>query len=151
MRGQATIGRRLVVFGFAAGVAAAGTAHAGDRARITVSATVLAHTSLKSLRTPDFVAVTAEDIARGYVELARPVELEVLSNHARGILLGFHARAPWVRAVRVNDAAQSMVFLAKAGKGLAAQALALKVRLELAPEARPGTLAWPLAVFVAPD
>ena len=43
------------------------------------------------------------------------------------------------------------VLVPAAGRGLRSRTLHLRTRLELAPGARPGVIAWPVAVFVAPS
>ena len=129
-----------------------------DATRLNIQATVLEHTSISRLSVPSSLAVSAEDVARGYIELDEPVTIDVRTNNAAGAILGFSMRSPMVRSVTLNGAGNGVAVseagaslrVAKQGTGLSTQSLTLRVRIELAPDAQPGTLAWPLAVFLAP-
>lgn len=129
-----------------------------DRSEILVNAAVLTRVSLSGVQMPSQVAITDEDLARGYLEIAQPVTIDVRSNHPSGLLLGFSLNAAWVAAAQVRGAqggvsgslGAASLLVPKKGKGLAVQSVALRVRLILSQSARAGTFAWPLAVVVAP-
>ena len=131
---------------------------AGDTMQLDIRASVLEHTSISRLSVPSSLAVSADDIARGYIEVDEPVTIDVRTNSEAGVILGFSVRSPMVRSVTLSGAGNGVAVseaganlnLAKQGKGLSTQSLTLRVRVELAPDAQPGTIAWPLAVFLAP-
>lgn len=131
---------------------------AADTTQVNVQATVLEHTSISRLGTPSSLAVSEDDVARGYIEVDEPVTIDVRTNSAAGAVLGFSVRSPMVRSVTLNGAGNAVAVseagatlrIAKQGKGLKTQSLTLRARVELAPDAQPGTLAWPLTVFLAP-
>ena len=60
---------------------------AEQSATMRVSAQVLARAVLDIRSQPAEVVVTAEDVARGYVDVAQPVELHVRTNSRSGYLL----------------------------------------------------------------
>lgn len=64
-------------------------------ARMGVSVQVVARALLTVDSAPSNVTVTAQDVARGYVELEAPIRVQVRSNSQRGYLL---------RVARLNDA-----------------------------------------------
>jgi hypothetical protein len=129
-----------------------------DRSQILVNAAVLTRVSLRGVQMPSQVAITDEDLARGYLEIAQPVTIDVRSNNPSGLVLGFSLNAAWAAAAQVRGAqggisvskGAASLFVARKGKGLAVQSVALRVRLILGKSARAGTFAWPLAVVVAP-
>jgi hypothetical protein len=131
---------------------------AGDTMQLNIRASVLEHTSISRLSVPSSLAVSADDVARGYVEVDEPVTIDVRTNSAAGAVLGFSLQSPMVSSVTLNGTSNGVVVsetganmhLAKQGKGLETQSVSLRVRVVLAPQAQPGTLAWPIAVFLAP-
>ncbi len=131
---------------------------ASDTMQLNVQAMVREHTSISRLSVPSALAVSAEDVARGYIEVDEPVTIDVRTNNAAGAILGFSLQSPIVRSVTLSGASNGVevseaganLRVAKQGAGLGTQSLTLRVRVELAPNAQPGTLAWPLAVFLAP-
>ncbi len=132
-------------------------AHAADAARLRVEVQVLSQISIGAVRIPDALTIGPADLARGYVDLDQPVEVDVRTNHPRGAMLGFSVNSSALRSVRVQEsrgadlsAGGASVRVAKEGAGLRTQTVSVRVRLELARDATPGTIARPLAVFVAP-
>jgi hypothetical protein len=153
--------KRLRAIAFAAaalGASAPPAALAGTHS-IEVRATVVRHASIGAFRAPRSITVTADDVARGYVELAQPVEVEIRTNNPGGVLLGFNLNSPQVNGARFEGqdlqlsvaAGAAVVLVPKAGAGLATQTLRLRTRLMLAPGAKPGVIAWPVALFIAPS
>jgi hypothetical protein len=153
--------KRLRAVAFAAATLSAGVAPAAraDTHRIDVQAVVLRHASISGLRAPEQVTLSAADVARGYVDLEQPVEVEIRTNSPNGVMLGFNLNSPLVRAAHfegedvqlgVNTGA-TVVLVPKIGVGLRKQTLQLRTRLMLAPGAQPGVIAWPIAVFIAPS
>jgi hypothetical protein len=148
-----------IAFAAAALALSAPPAARADSHRIEVRAVVARVASVSALRTPAQVVVTADDVARGYVEIAQPVEVGIRTNDPSGVVLGFELGSPLVRAVHFDGedlrlsvaAGAAAVRVPTAGAGLRSRTLRLRTRLELAPGARPGVIAWPVAVFVAPS
>lgn len=123
-------------------------AMAADTAYVNVVATVLTRASIESQQLPRDVAISREDVARGYVDL-EPVEIGVQSNHPGGVRLGFLAASAQLAAVDVENGG-STLFLAQPGRGLHRQRVCVRLRLRLAPDAVPGTIAYPVTVFLTP-
>ena len=123
-------------------------AAAGDTAHVSIVATVLARAAIESQRLPRDVAITAQDIERGYVDLD-PVEIGVQSNHPSGVRLGFAANSAQLASVDV-DGGGSMLVLAQHARGLQRQKVSVRLRLRLAPGAVPGTIAFPVSVYLTP-
>jgi mannitol/fructose-specific phosphotransferase system IIA component len=153
--------KRLRAIAFAAaalGISTPPAAHA-DTHRVNVQAVVLRHASISAIRAPRQITVTNADIARGYVELEQPVEVVIRTNNPTGVMLGFNLNSAQVRAAHfVGEDLQlsvatgaAVVLVPKAEAGLRSQTLHLRTRLELAPGAQPGVIAWPVALFIAPS
>src|SRR5690606_31062593 len=85
-------------------LAAAVPAAAGEAQRaLGVSAQVPARVEV-ALTAPVAVALTAADLARGYVDVPQPVRLDVAANTPR-YLLQVGVQAPWVEAVELGGLA----------------------------------------------
>lgn len=123
-------------------------AAAGDTTHVSVVATVLARASIESQRLPRDVAVTQQDVERGYVDLD-PVEIGVQSNHPSGVRLGFAANSAQLSSVDIEGGG-SMLVLAQQARGLQRQKVSVRLRLRLAPGAVPGTIAFPVSVYLTP-
>lgn len=153
--------KRLRAIAFAAAALGLSTPSAAlaDAHRIEVQATVMRHASIGAVRAPREVTVTAQDVARGYVELAQPVEVEIRTNNPGGVMLGFNLNSPLVSGARFDGqdlqlsvaAGAAVVLVPKVGVGLRSQTLRMRTRLMLAPGAKPGVIAWPVALFIAPS
>jgi hypothetical protein len=120
-----------------------------------VSATVLPRATLTAVRQVPIVNVTARDIERGFVEVASATRFELTSNTSSQLEVA--GGGDWFRAVRVTGlpaAVLEMRSMARAITHLPAfvhrYAADLTFRFDLAPGARPGTYAWPLALSVTP-
>ena len=117
------------------------------------------HASISVLRAPASIAISAEDIARGYVDLVEPIEVAVRTNAPEGVLLGMALRTAEVRTVLLNgDAGMVRVAragatlpVAKQGRGLVTQVVRLRARLELSAGAAVGRITFPIRLFVAPN
>jgi hypothetical protein len=149
---------RAIAFAAAALGVSSPPAALAETHRIDVQAVVLRHASISAFRTPQQITVTAADIARGYVALAQPVEIEIRTNNPAGVMLGFNLNSTQVRAVHFDGqdlqlsvaTGAAVVLVPKAGVGLRSQTLHLRTRLDLAPGAQPGVIAWPVALLIAP-
>lgn len=139
------------------GVAPAAVA-GSDEARVTVSATILKHASLKVLAQPSSVVVTAADIARGYVDVPAAAQVAIHSNTPEGYILEFAAQGDFMRQIEVRglgsdvqlSPAGGLVTQRPAGTGVTKTILALGFRFLLSESAQQGTYPWPMRVSVAP-
>lgn len=139
-------------------VAPAPAAMATEQAKVTVSATVLKRASLRVLAQPAAVVVTAEDIARGYVDVAAPARVAIKSNSPRGYMLEFANEGDFMRQILVKGLASDVqlspsggaIMQSHAGIGVTRETLELGFRFVLAAAARPGTYAWPMQLTVLP-
>ena len=117
------------------------------------------HASISVLRAPASIAISAEDLARGYVDLAEPIEVAVRTNAPEGVLLGMALRTAEVHTVLLNGEAGlvrvaragATLPVAKEGRGLVTQVVRLRARLELSAAAAVGRIAFPIRLFVAPN
>lgn len=129
-----------------------------DQARVSVSATVLKHASLKVLAQPTSVVITAEDVARGYVDVAAPAQVAIRSNSPRGYLLAFANEGDFMREILVTglstdvqlSSAGGAVMQPAARAGVTKAQLQLGFRFILSDAAHAGTVAWPLHLSVTP-
>lgn len=126
--------------------------------KLTVSATVLKHASLKVLTQPSSVIVTAADIAKGYVDVPIPASVQVKCNTADGFLLMFESQGEFMRQTVVkgltNDAqispAGGGIAHNTGGNGMRQAQLDLGFRFVLADSARQGVYPWPMRLSVVP-
>lgn len=137
-------------------LAAAGAApwdgHAAE-ATLRVSAVIPRHTSIR-LAPPSSFTISEADLARGYVEVAAPVQVSVQSNVQQGYTLVFQNESEQVRQAVVQGLPAALVVGSggatasrpAAGGGMWRDTLQLRVRFDLSPQARAGVHAWPLQV-----
>ena len=126
--------------------------------KLMVSATILKHASLQILTQPSAVVVTADDIARGYVDLSNSAKLAVQSNTQGGYMLMFESQGEFLRQTLVkgldNDvqlnASGGGVAQRAPGRGMHKTMLDLGFRFILSESARQGVYAWPLRLSVTP-
>lgn len=120
-----------------------------EQMRVTVE--VIARTILTIDQEPAAVAITATDVARGYVDVPGAIAFHVRSNSRRGYTVQFQPVAkPFTRA-SVSWGTSTASFGSGGSwiaqpyvKGTAAGSM--DVRLSLAPEAEPGMYAWPVSM-----
>ena len=150
--------RRLAAVAVA-GLALAGSlnapAMAGERASIQVAATVQTRAFIEAQRLPRQVAITPQDVARGYVDVDEALEVGIRSNHAAGVVLALGVNSLSVhsidvRAAQGGEARAEGIFVPQSGRGLQARTVSLKLRLKLAPSAAPGTIVFPVTVSLSP-
>lgn len=134
-------------------------AHAdASQAALTVRAKVARHASIR-MAPPPTLTISEADVARGYVEVAAPVDVHVQSNGQDGYLLAFECRCEDVRLAHVQGLQSELTVGSAgassarpaAGPGLWRERLQLRFRFDLAPDARPGELAWPLNISMMPQ
>ena len=130
----------------------------GSQAKLTVTATILKHASLRVLEQPSAVVVTAADIARGYVDVPAPAQVMVQNNSMGGYVLEFASHGDFMRQILVRglgtdlqlSPAGGTVVQATAGGSVTKSTLSLGFRFILSDSARQGTYAWPMRLSVTP-
>lgn len=135
----------------------AGAAAEGSEAKLSVTATVLKHASLRVLALPPSVVVTSADIARGYVEVPNRAQLAVKNNSA-GYMLVFAGRGEFVRQVYVRGLGSDVqmgpdggvVSQTNSARGMSNTTLELAFRFELSASAQQGVYPWPMQMSVVP-
>lgn len=138
-------------------MAPAGAAAGGSESKLTVTATVLKHASLKVLAQPSSIVITAADIARGYVDVPKPAQIAIKNNSA-GYMLVFAGYGEFVRQVRVRGLGNEVqmgadggtVSQANTGGGMNSTVLDLGFRFELSASAQQGVYPWPMQMSVVP-
>jgi hypothetical protein len=125
--------------------------------RMQVTARILTHLSMRSMIVPDQLGITAADVARGYVDLDAPIQMELRTNTASGVLLGISLNSPaFTGAVvsgpsgttHITPGAPTLV-VASLGQGMRTETLSMHVRIELAANAEPGTVMMPISLFLS--
>lgn len=118
-------------------------------ADMTVSVHVVARTIVTVDREPQEVRLTAEDVARGYVDMPSAVALRIRSNARKGFSIQFEPVAyPFASAQIVWGSQQAVV--SADGSWLTRsyvpgeQAATFNVRLRLASDAAVGSYPWPV-------
>jgi hypothetical protein len=149
-----------VVIAFAASTAAqcAPGGSAPSQATLQVSARVQRHATIRMAQPLTFT-ISEADVARGYVEVESPLQLTVQSNVDEGYALSFACRCEQVRQARVQGLSSELsvgdapVLTTRpaAGRGVWRDMVQLRVRFDLAPQARPGEHAWPLGISMMSD
>lgn len=142
----------------ALGLAAMPQGAAADQLKLPVSATIAKRATLKVLAQPATVVISADDIARGYVEVASRAQVSIRSNSPRGYMLVFANEGDFLRQMRVRGLGNEIqvgpgggiVPQGASAQGVTQATLELGFRFELNPNARQGTYAWPVQISIAP-
>lgn len=122
------------------------------RDHFQVSARVVPKASITPVAAPARVEITADDLRRGYKDVAATYRVE--TNDQRGYLLRFNTRAGLTDAIEVRGLA-APVRLDDLGADVMQSAppprqdYRLQFRLQLAPTAQPGSYELPVVVGVA--
>ncbi len=138
-----------------AGIAIGSLCGADTRSLLPVSATVMPYARLTAIAAPATLAVSAEDVARGYVDVVEPTTFAVAHN-TPGYVLEVYALLPLAAEIDVYGLPQQVRLTGSGGsiehRAAAAshENLALTYRVVLGPQARPGTYPWPLQLAVRP-
>jgi hypothetical protein len=142
----------LAAFGAAGLVFLAPSHGRADPASLSVRAAVLPHASVR-IAPPATLTLTDADVARGYVELATPVQVETRSNARHGYTLVFQRFGDAVLQARVQGLSTALLVreqgLARrepTGPGMWRDLVQLRIRFELAPGTRAGAHPWPLQI-----
>lgn len=141
-----------------AALAAAPMVHAGSSANVSVSvsATVLAFSSLNVLFQANQLTIELEDIDRGYMDVHAGSRIEVKSNSRDGFTLTFDPILDLFNAVQITGLG-GVVELGMEGGTVVqrrhdAQSASLQLgyRFILAKNVLPGNYAWPLSLSAHP-
>lgn len=120
-----------------------------------VSAKVTETIRLRLVEEPKAVAVTADDVARGFVEVRSGHRLALYCNARSGYLLQYELEA-WVASALVQGLATESQLGRREGwlwqpwKDSSWTLLDLRYRFYLAPEVQPGDYPWPLRLSALP-
>ena len=123
-------------------------------ASVHVSAVVRARAHLRTDHQVTHIKVTAEDIARGYIEAPGASKFFVATPKGVNYFVDFYPRGDFFVSVTI-DGLGSLVELgteggsiAQPGPGVKGAASTLDYRFRLTPEVQPGIYAWPLMLAV---
>ena len=144
----------------AAGVRGGATAaaNAAGSAQLGVSAVVPARASVQVHSSPASLSISAQDVARGWIDAPGPMDIAVRTNSLRGSTIVFTGSSEHVRQVGV-EGFDAPVQIAGQGGAVAVPAatrpnepvqLRLKLRFYLAAGTPPGAHPWPLRISAAP-
>jgi hypothetical protein len=139
-----------------ASMSAGNVAHAGSaNTKITVSARVLARTSLKMLHQIPEVTITGSDIRKGYVEIKSGSRIEVRSNNPAGYMLTFQGVGWPFREIHIHGLSNEVQISSDSAfihqpyvRGPIT--IELSYRLVLSDNVKPGTYSWPLSIASQP-
>jgi len=126
------------------------------RTNFSVGAFVLARAGIAASDVPALLDISADDVARGFVELERGARLTVLNTSSVGYALEVVPLSPLFSGIEVRGTGADVSLDANGGsivqRGRRGPAipLALGFRFVLAPGIAPGSYPWPLAFSVRP-
>lgn len=130
-----------------------------SKARVTVTARVLAHASIKFLYQAPELVVTNADISRGYLEIPAASRIELKNNNPDGYMLffeGTNGQVNIIKEIYVQGLGREVQIDAYGGwivlpnEGLSPVTKELSYRFVLSENAQPGSYIWPLALSVRP-
>lgn len=152
--GQAWLAWLAFALAGAAAFAGGAPAHAQSaQSPLVVRVIIPPHASIRIAQPPS-VTVSEGDVARGFVEVAGPVEVSVQSNVAEGYALVFERHGDAFTEVQVQGLPQAVVFASAgaiasrpaAGRGVWRDQVLLRFRFTLAPRTRAGEHPWPVQI-----
>lgn len=143
----------LVVLMLLPGMTLPAGAAEGPSATVMVSAVVARYAHIQ-LDQPSGINVSAQDVARGYVDVERSVQVQVRSNAPDGYTLAFECDCGSIRQAQVQGLAGALQFGAAtaytmrpaAGLGMWVDRMNLRFRFLLASDTAPGMLPWPVRI-----
>ncbi|MEO8215873.1 MAG: hypothetical protein ABI718_02210 [Acidobacteriota bacterium] len=121
-----------------------------------VSAIVVARCLLHVESAPEFLDVSSGDAARGFVDVAVPLQFTVRTNDPLGYILEFAMPRGVVRAIEIRGPdfeatiAGSDGWIVRPSVGSAPFVSRLNLRARLTPGTMPGSYPWQLAVSARP-
>lgn len=129
-------------------------AFAGESAVLVARASVKSYFAVRTASQPVAVTVSAGDVARGYVDVATPVKLEVEGNDP-AYAITFERSGATFQGAEVQGLGQRVQLDPQAmldwrGSGYRRNTLEFRFRLRLAAGASPGEYAWPIQVSMSP-
>ena len=138
--------------------ASLGAVASENERKLQVSATIAKHASLQVLMQPSSIVVTADDIARGYVDVPSPAQVAVQSNTQSGYMLLFESQGEYLRQTLVKGLSTDLqlgasgggVAQRSVGRGMSKTLLDLGFRFVLSDSAQQGVYAWPMRLSVTP-
>jgi hypothetical protein len=148
--------RRLALPWLALACAQAGWCAPSAQGGLVVSAFVMPAAQLQVLGNAQVLQVTATDVARGYVDAASAVELQVSSNSRSGFALEVLPLSPIFTAVSFTGFDTPVSLGADGGtvvqrwQGVQSRSLSLNLRFSLPADLPPGLYAWPLQFAAQP-
>ena len=121
-------------------------------AMIRVAATILSYVKVTGLSNPANLDVSAEDVARGYVDVEAGTSITVVTNSNDGYLISATGDPSTVRRIALKVGALTGAERVKVPSTPFAKAL-LRVgyRLYLEPGVSAGSYPWPVAIGVSKD
>lgn len=127
---------------------------AGESAVLVARATVKSYFAVRSASQPVSITVSANDVARGYIDVATPVRLEVEGNDPAYAITFERSGAAFdgaeVQGLGQRVQLDSNAMLDWRGTGYRRNTLEFRFRLRLAAGAAPGDYAWPIQVSMSP-
>ena len=123
-------------------------------ATVHVSAVVRASAHLRTDHQATYIKVTAEDIARGYVEVRGASKFFVATPKGANYFVDFHPRSDLFVSVLIDGLGSPVELgaeggsIAQPGPGVKGAGSTLDYRFRLSSEAQPGVYAWPLTLEV---
>ncbi len=151
-----TIRKRVLLLAALACALPAGTAVADGppRAPLQVWAIGLPNGYVTMEHQASALHVSAEDVARGMVEVRGGSRLAITLDSPGGYTVDFHARGPLIQTTWIGGIGRTVEIDSTGGTVVQRQAaagrhvVAIDYRFLLAPDAVPGTYAWPLDMAV---
>jgi len=129
-----------------------GVGFGGNKATITVSATVMARVSQSVVHQVSRINVTEEDIKRGFIEIPSGTILQIKTNSRNGYMLYFEGSNELFKEVWVTDKGRTVVLSSNGGlihqtnSGGNVEVKDLSYKLLLNENIQPGSYSWPLRV-----
>jgi hypothetical protein len=154
---MATTARFLLVSYAVAGLLYSSPSDAGGSGtQLSVRCIVPARVDLQAEQHPATLNVTADDIARGYLDVTSGSHVSVASNAPSGYAIDFHPQLAIFKSVALRTPAGAGVIGADGGTlvqrshGARAHRTEIAYRFELAEHLAPGIYPWPLAMSARP-
>ncbi|HEX7888412.1 MAG TPA: hypothetical protein VF522_03550 [Ramlibacter sp.] len=125
-----------------------------DAGVLVARATVKSYFTVRVTSQPVSVAVSADDVARGYVDVATPVKMDVEGNDPSYAITFERGGAAFqggeVQGLGQRVQLDSQAMMDWRGSGRRHGTLEFRFRLRLAAGAAPGEYAWPIQVSMSP-
>ena len=126
----------------------------GNTVRLTVMARIATFFRMQVVQQAPALAITADDVARGYVDINAASNFYVATNTLDGYLIAFRALGGNFRHVIVTGLQAPLEFAGSAGTEVRVASngrrtdYQLNYRFVLPPDAQPGSYQWPLEISV---